>query len=293
MSDDAGGGLKKSSDAVSLARVLEDARALSQERARARAEVVPLFPEPAQPVVARVIDARVSEVIYQRAFRSLKASLPQDASAPLDLHALREQREQVRALQAVLKETGGTWFGDRLASVLDTEVLRGLAALQQDGQQPSLREAASADVARWQGEPLALAKALGADAGPALPPSFARVAIRLDLLAQQARTLLALGSPALAADPAAARWIGLQAELERYAAHASDSSLLRLERYLGALGPDLRRENCAERLASQTLVALHDDEIAQRHQQLHQALTQRCGELRAQMPSSAAAPFAP
>ncbi|MCY1310684.1 hypothetical protein D9M70_609040 [compost metagenome] len=98
---------------------------------------------------------------------------------------------------------------------------------------------------------------------------------------QQATSLVALGTPALANDPAAQRWLQLQAELARYRARAPDSSLLRMERYLAALGSDLRRENCAERLAAVAPVAAAD-EIAQRHLQLHQALARRCNELRAQ-----------
>jgi type VI secretion system protein ImpL len=288
MADEAGGSASKSRETVSLARVLQDARALSEERVRVNTEVVSVFPEHVRPVVARVIDARVSELIYQRAFRSLKAAQQEDPGAPLDVVAFREQREQVRALQAVLKETGGNWFGERLASVLDAELLRRLALLQQDWAQLPLQDPRNANFAGWQGEPLALAQALGADGGAAPPPTFSRMATRLDLLVQQARTLIALGSPGLPADPGAARWVQLQAELLRYTARASDSSLLRLERYLGALGPDLKRENCAERLAAQAPVALHDDEIAQRHLQLHQGLTQRCGELRAQAATPAA-----
>jgi type VI secretion system protein ImpL len=292
MSDEATGGAAKTREAISLARVLQEARALSDERARASTEVVPMFPEHVQPVVTRVIDVRVSEMIYQRAFRSLKALQPADAGAPLDAVAFREQREQVRALQAVLKETGGNWFGDRLGSVLDAELLSRLAALQRDWEQLPLQDPRGS-LAGWQGGPLALAQTLGADGGTVPPPSFSRTAIRLDLLVQQARGLLVLGSPGMATDPTAARWVQLQSELERYTAHANDSSLLRLERYLGALGPDLRRENCAERLTAQAPVALHEDEIAQRHVQLHQALLQRCGELRAQAPPSAGSLVAP
>jgi type VI secretion system protein ImpL len=288
MADEAAASGSRTRETVSLARVLQQARALSEERVRVNTEVVPVFPEQARPVVTRVVDARVSELIYQSAFRSLKAAQPEDLSAPLDVAGFREQREQVRALQAVLKETGGSWFGDRLASVLDTELLRRLALLQHDWAQLPLQDPRSANVANWQGEPLALAQALGADSGVVPPPTFSRTATRLDLLVQQARTLLALGSPGLPTDPAAVRWVELKAELERYTARASDSSLLRLERYLGALGADLKRENCAERLAAQAPVALHDDPIAQRHVQLHQALTQRCGELRAQAPVPAA-----
>ena len=275
-------------DTTTLPRVLQEARALAAERSKAHAGVVPLFPAPAQPVVARVIDARVSELIYQRAFRTLKAGLPADAQASLDANAFRQQRDQVLALQAVLKETGGAGFGERLVATLDGELVRRLATLQEDWLRQPMLEARWTDLAWWQGDPLPLAQGLGAaDPGAAAPPSFSRVATRLDALLQQARPLLALGSPALATDPNALRWMRLQAEQERYAAHAADSSLARLERYIVALGPDLRRDNCAERLAANTPGLDGDDDIALRHRELHHALTQRCQELRLQAAAAA------
>jgi type VI secretion system protein ImpL len=244
------------------------------------ADIVPSFPRQAQPVVERVIDARVSELVYQRAYRTLKAALPADARSPLDPVAFRQQREQTLALQAILKDMGGAALGDKLVATLDGELLRRLAALREDWMQQPLQSARADDFAWWQGQPISLAQAIGAAEAPAAP-TLGRTAARLDLLAQQAKALLTLGSPALADDAAAARWRALQAELERYNARASDSSLLRLERYLATLGTDLRRENCAERLAVAEPLAAHDDEIAQRHLQLHQALTKRCQELRA------------
>jgi len=280
---------KEPRDASTLPKVLQDARGLAAERARAQDAIVPLFPPHAQPVVARVVDARVSELIYQRAFRTLKAALPADAHEPLDAASFRQQRDQVLALQAILKETGGGGFGDRLVATLDGELVRRLANLQEDWKQQPLQDARASDFAWWQGEPLPLAQMLGAsEPGSATPPSFSRTATHLDLLVQQAKPLLALGSPALAADPAAARWVQLQSELARYAARASDSSLLRLERYVGGLGPDLRRENCVERLAANAPGPDGDDDIAQRHRQVHQALALRCQELRAQAAAAAA-----
>jgi len=287
MSDESLRAGKNPRDTPTLAKVLEEARTLADEHAKTEEEIIPVFPPQAQQAVARVVDARVSELIYQRAFRTLKASLPADARTPLDPAAFRQQREQVLALQGVLKETGGHWLGDRLVATLDGELLRRLANLQEDWQQSPLQDARLENFAWWQGEPLPLAQTMGAEAGPA-PPSFGRTAARLGLMVQQANSLLALGSPGLANEPAAAHWLQLRTELDRYTARASDSSLLRLERYLAALGPDLKRDNCAERLAANPPVAPHEDDIGQRHLQLHKALSQRCHELRAQ--AAAAAP---
>lgn len=275
-------------ESASLAKVLPAARALAAERADVVAHVVPLFPGDAQAGVVRVIDARVSELIYQQAFRSLKASWPAEAAAAADLGTLKQQRDEVLALQAILKQTGGAGFGERLVATLDGELLRRLGVLEDELERQPLESTRSHDFAWWQGDTLPLAETLGAaDAGANTAPSFARSAVRLNRLVQQAQPLLALASPALAQDPAARRWTGLKAELDRYAAHASDSSLLRLESFVAALGPDLRRENCAERLAANAPPADGDDEIAQRHRELHQALTQRCLELRMQATATA------
>lgn len=286
MADAGAAPAKGTRDAGTLPKVLQEARALANERVKAMSEVVPLFPAPAQPVVVRVIDARVSELVYQRAFRTLKAGLPLDPRTPLDPAAFRQQREQAQALQAVLKETGAPWLGERLMATLDAELLKRLAGLQEEWRLQPLEEARTSDFGWWQGDTLSLAQALGAsEPGASTPPSFSRTATRLEMLLQRARPLLALGSPALATDPAAARWLQLQSELQRYTARASDSSLLRLERYVTAAGPDLRRDNCAERLATLAAPAEAEDEIGLRHRQMHQALTQRCHELRAQAAS--------
>lgn len=282
---------KGTRDSGSLAKALDDAKALADERDRAISDIVPDFPEHAQPVVSRVIDARVSELIYQHAFRALKAALPADPSAPLDPGAFRRQRDQVLALQAVLKETGGAAFGDRLVATIDGELQRRLAALQDQWQQQPLQDARATDFGWWQGDPLPLAQTLGvASDGNPQQASFALTATRLEALVQQAKSLVALGGPRLADDPAAARWLQAKAELDRYRAHAADSSLVRFERYVNALGPDFSRQNCAERLANNGPAAQPDDMIAQRELQLHNALSQRCTELRVQAIMPAAAP---
>lgn len=266
---------------ASLAKVVQEAQALVVERSRIRAEVVPVFPPRAQPAVARVVDARVSEVIYQRAYRAFKAAWPEEPAAPLDPVAFRQQREQVTALQALLKETGGSRLGERLVATLDGELLRRLAPLDEAWKREPLAAARLDDFEWWQGEPLPLAQAVGALEPGAAQPSLGGTAHRLVGFVQQARPLLALGGSTFAADPLAARWLQLQSEAERYAARAPESSLARLERYLAALGTDLRRENCAERLAASPPAA-GDDEIAERQRQLHQALASRCAQLRAQ-----------
>jgi type VI secretion system protein ImpL len=272
----------------SLVLVSDEARALADARMRFLSDHLGTFPAYAQPVVTRMVDARVSELIYQKAYRTLKAALPADVQVPLDPVSFRQQRDQVLALQALLKETGGGGFGERLAATLDGELLRRLAVIQDDWRQQPLHDARSSDFGWWQGEGLSLAQTVGGAEAASVPGMISRMATRLDLLSQQAKAMIALGSPALAADPSTQRWLRIQSELERFQSRSGDSSLLRLERYLAALGPDLRRENCAERLAAQAPAAGHDDEIALRHLQIHTALAARCTELRVQAASVAA-----
>jgi type VI secretion system protein ImpL len=273
---------------ASLALVTDEARMLANARVRFLSDHLATFPAYAQPVVGRVVDARVSELIYQKAYRTLKAGLPTDLQVPLDPVSFRQQRDQVLALQALLREAGGAGLGERLAATLDGELLRRLAVIQDDWRQLPLNDPRGSDFGWWQGEGLSLTQTVGGPEGSSASAMISRMATRLDLLGQQARAMIALGSPALASDPAAVRWLQLQEELQRFQSRGADSSLLRLERYLAALGPDLRRENCAERLAVQAPLGGHDDEIAQRHLQIHTALVHRCTELRVQAASVAA-----
>ena len=280
--------------AAALPLVTEEARALADARARFLGEHLATFPPAAQVVVHHVVDARVSELIYRKAYRAVNAALPGDIQTPLEPARFRQQREQVAQLNALLKETGGAALGQRLLALMDGELLRRLAVIDADWRQQALHDGSGGDFGWWQGEALSVAQAVGAADAGSVPPAIARMATRLDLLDQQAKAMIALGSPALAAEPAALRWVRLQAELERYQARSGDSSLLRLERYLTALGGDLRRDNCAERLASAAAApgASADDDIAQRHLQIHQALVNRCMQLRLQAPQ-VAAPAAP
>lgn len=275
---------------ASLAAVRQQARTLAQARARFVAQGLPTFPADVRPVVARVVDARVSQLIYQDAYRSLRSALPADAGVALDTARFGLLREQVQAIQALLKETGGSGFGARLAAVLDAELLRRLAVLREDWRRQPLHDPKAADFSRWQGEPLAAWRVLGAADAASLPAAVARTARRLELLGQQARTLLALAGPTLEVEASAREWLQLQDELLRYQGRHPQSSLLRLEQYLLALGPDLRPDNCVARLATHVPAGGHADDIALRHVEIHNALANRCNALRTQALAAPATP---
>jgi type VI secretion system protein ImpL len=79
--------------------------------------------------------------------------------------------------------------------------------------------------------------------------------------------------------PGIARWSRLREEVQRYRQGQADSSLLALERYLAAVGSQLRADNCAQLLAAQP-APRESDEIGMRHAQVHRALSARCAQIR-------------
>lgn len=262
-------------------------RTLAVARERFLDEKLALFPESARPAVERVVNARVAERVYRAAFRALRAAAPEDVFAPLDAPAYRRRGEQVAEVQELLADMGAKGLAQRLRAAHAGEVLRRLALLQEDARRLGLYDSRGGDFGWWQGDAAPLWQAFGVADAAALQRSLADQYARLESLGQRASPLLALADEQLARDPAVQRWAKLLAELDRYRARRADSSLLALEKFLQAGGPDLRRENCLERLAGP--VAPHsDDDIGRRLELLHSALSARCSQLRteAAKPSS-------
>lgn len=269
----------RSQTKAALDSIVAEASSLAEAHARFGQDGLPLFPEPARAAVARFVDARASELIYQKAHAALKAGWAAGGAAAWDAARLEQQRNSMAAVQSILKDTGGTYFAARLRSAFDEELVRQLASLHETWRQQSALPVRGSDFAWWQGEPLPMAQAPGAT--QQARPSLATLAGRLHALGQRAKALLSAAGPALAGEPVAQRWLALLAELERYHARREDSSIARMERYFGALGLDLRRDNCHERLAAHAPQGPAQDDIAQRHLEIHAALVRRCLELQA------------
>lgn len=267
---------------ASLAAAADEAEDLARSHRGFLEDTLPRFPASAQPAVRRLVTARLSELAYRGAYQTLRRELPQDAAAPIDAAAYATQREQVAKVQAALAGMGASPLGPRLAGVLDAEVQRRLAALHEAWNARALAALPLAELTRWQGAPAAPRSWLaGADIAR-LTRSYAR----------RAAELLALDRERLKGAPEAAAWSRLEAELKRYEAQQSDSSLLHLERYAAAVAVDVRLDNCGERLAALAPAPVHDDSVAQLHARVHQGLVARCGEVRAQA-ASLPAPAAP
>jgi len=258
---------------------IDEAKGWVEARDRFVDASLPQLPEPARQAVARVVDTRVADLVYQRAYRAMRQS-DADVAAPLDATAYRRQGEQVAQAQQLLERVGARALSARLWAAHTEPLLKRLAALEEQWHQLALFQPQAGDFAWWQGDATPLWQSFGALDVAALQKSLSEQVARLDALSRQAGALLAAAEPVLAAAPQAQRWSRVASELERWRARKPDSSLVALERYLLSLGPDLKRENCAERLSA-LLPPKHDDEVSQRYLQLHVALVSRCAQLTA------------
>lgn len=256
-------------------------------RQRFHAEDLARFPPFARDAVARLVDTRVADLIYRPAMRGLRAG-----TGDFDLVAYRARSPQVASLRSMLGRLGAAAMADRLWAAHTEPVLKPLMQARQQWEQSALYQPQAGDFQWWQGEGGPLWQAFGAADAAAVQKSLAEQIAQLQTLSQQAAPLVEAAGPELARHPEVQRWAVLAQELDHWRAKRGDSSLLALERYLVAVGGDLRRDNCMERLTS-FAPPRRDDGVAQRYLQLHDALVQRCTQLRAGSPAPAARPAAP
>jgi type VI secretion system protein ImpL len=247
--------------------------------------VLPAFPEVARPAMARLVDARFALLAHDAAANAIRAAVPQDARTPFDATAFRGQREKLARVQALLVNLGAADLAQRLATQQAAELSARLTRAHEELRALPLFSSRSADFSWWRGEPAPLLRALGVTSPAALQSAVAGQFQRLETLSRDAQQYLDAADGALATDPAAQAWTRLAGEVDRYRAHLPDSSMLAMERYLLSLGPNLRRDNCTENLLAQR-PPRHEDEVAQRLIQLHNALVQRCLQLRAEGPGT-------
>lgn len=282
MSDEAG-----RRPAADLAGAIDAANSLAADRARFAGMELALFPAEPRAAVARVVDARVADLVYQDAFRALKAAIPPPAT-PIDPAQYRVRHALVAVLRSHLEAVGAHALGARLQAALETELLQRLAALQDQANRLPLLAALQGDASQGPGEPLTAWRVLGATDAAGLHAALATQAASLEALGAQAAEVLALGSPRLAQEPAARQWVQLLDELQRFRERQPESSLARWQDDLLALGADFHRDNCAQRLDALGPLAAGEDEIGRRRQQWHRALLARCAQLRTASPAGPA-----
>jgi type VI secretion system protein ImpL len=257
---------------------LEQALAIGDMRRRFASEVLPKFPRSMRTPVARLADSQLARLVQERVAQAMLAG-GLAAVAP-DAGTYGSQRAQLGRVEAMLTSMGARAAAEQVHALVSHDLVDRLALAEQELWQAALYAPRTGNFDWWQGERAPQWTALGAADGPALKQTLAQLAATLDMRARSVAALLAHADASTARSPAVQRWQGIVAELRRYHAGSADSSLLALERYLLALGPDFNAANCATRLAATAPAGGTGDEIAQRHLQIHQALADRCARLR-------------
>ena len=231
------------------------------------------FPSALRPAVTRFVDGRLADLAYQQAAEYLFAEL---GTSGTPFEGVAQVRERVGQLHAALADAGAPSMAARLRIRLERDMVAPLLQLESSLRVLPLFDARLADFSAWQGD------------GPPLPalPGLGSTSALQAFVADQVQRLESAttvppeaGSPG-AGEPVLQRWSPLREEVARYRLGQPGSSLLALEDYLARVLPSLRRDNCGEVLAMQTLPA-GNDAVSQNLLRIHRALAARCQELRA------------
>jgi type VI secretion system protein ImpL len=255
---------------------LELALATAEARRRFVSDDLPRFPPGVRPAIGRFVEAHLAQLVQDAVVEAMRPG----ATAGFDAMAYRAQREQLAKVQALLIELGARSRADKLSALLSRDLVDRLALAEERIWRLPIYSPRMQDFGWWQGEGSPVLQALGAADSLSLRYSLSQLLSQLDGLGREAGALLAYADTSAAASPTVSRWQGMTGELRRYRAGSPDSSLMKLERYLMLVGPDLNRSNCLERLMPAAPAGAPADEFAQRHIQIHHALISRCAELR-------------
>jgi type VI secretion system protein ImpL len=255
---------------------LEEALALGDTRRRFIGEALPRFPKATRTAVLRLVDGQIARLVQARVAEAMTDGL----GTPADAGAYGSQRAQLARIEALLASMGARGEAQKIHALVSHDLLDRLAAAEQEFWHSALYAPATGNFEWWQGERAPQWAAFGAVDGPGVRQAMSSLAAVIERQAGGVSAYLAHAEAGAASSPGVARWQGIVAELQRYRAGSPDSSLLALERYLLALGPDFSASNCAGRLAAAAPRSANTDEIAQRHLHIHQALADRCAWLR-------------
>jgi type VI secretion system protein ImpL len=272
------------------AQRLADALALLQVRRRFAAEQLPRFPDTVRTTVARVVDRQLAQQVEEAAadaMRPAAALIPAGA----ELAAWRGQRLQAARVQALLAQLGGGGGGaERLRQLLAADVAARLASAEDELAQSQLSSPRLQDFGWWRGDGSPILGAFAVGDALTLRYVLAQQVAGLDAARRRVAPLLQEAAGTAGGEGAIGRWQAIAADLDRYHAGRTDSSLLVLERALVTLAPDLGVGNCGERIAAAPPPRMGADPFAERHRRLVESLARRCGELRLAAPPAPGAP---
>ncbi len=260
---------------------LDQAIALGEVRKRFMGEGLAKFPPAARRSVEVFVDSQFARLVNESAVEALTVNAQNDPTSVVDSAPFDAARTRLVKVQALLTELGARGKADNLRSVVSRDAIARLRQVDDNLNRAELYSVRGRDFRNWQGEKGPLLQAFGVQDMQALQQYLGQQFARAETLGRQADVYIAsLDSPA-SGGQLAQRWQAISRDLERYRLKNPNSSLVALEQFMIALGPDLDRFNCAEKLAGKAPASRPADYFAERNLQIYTALLARCSELRA------------
>lgn len=253
-------------DVDQLARAVK----LGEGHRKTLTDDLPKFPADLQPVVRDAID-------YQYALRLVDlighAYSPVDSTAA-ELPATSETAaSHLKKLVALLNELGQGAESRTLQTIIAHDAGARLRRLNDALADARLYAVADDDESRLaERETMNLFANTGGEVGEYLAQQLAR----LQALSSQAQMLRGVLPGEARTNGDATRWGGIARELELHAAKDPKGSIGRLERFLTDLGRELDAPACLAVLKANEAPKRPSNYVAERHAELHRAVTRRC-----------------
>jgi type VI secretion system protein ImpL len=259
---------------------LDQALALGEVRKRYLNEGLPKFPLPTRHGVEVFVDTQLANLVSDYAAEAVGINPRADVTSIPDASAFDAARTRTAKVQSLLGELGARVQADSLRTVISHDAMNRLRLVDENLQRSELYSIRGRDFRWWQGERAPLLQAFGVQDATSLLQYLAQQSARAEALGRQADVYIASLDSSAAASQMAARWQGINRDLERYRLKNPNSSLGALEQFLVTLAPDLDRFNCTEKLAGKAPSGRPGDYFAERNLVIYTALSSRCNELR-------------
>lgn len=259
---------------------LDQALALGEVRKRYVSEGLPKFPVAARRSVETFVDAQFARLVNEHTVEALTVNTSADPIVPVDAASFDAARTRLGKVQALFADLGARGKADALRTLVSRDAVARLRQVDDNLNRSELYSVRGRDFRSWQGEKGPLLQAFGVQDMPGLLQYLTQQFGRAEALGRQAEVYIGSLDSAAASGQLALRWQAISRDLERYRLKNPNSSLIALEQFLVAMGPDLDRLNCTEKLAGKAPGSRPADYFAERHLQIYTALAARCAELR-------------
>lgn len=259
---------------------LDKALSLGEVRKRYLSESLPKFPVGPRRSVEVFVDSQFARLVNEEVVEALTVNSSADAAGMIDSGPFDAARTRLAKVQALLADLGARGKADQLRGLVSRDAMARLKQVDESLNRAELYSIRGRDFRNWQGEKGPLLQAFGVQDMPALLQYLAQQFNRAETLGRHAEVYVGAHESPASAGQLALRWQAINRDLERYRLKNPNSSLVGLEQFLVAMGPDLDRFNCAEKLAGKAPGSRPADYFAERHLQIYTSLVARCSELR-------------